>query len=118
MENTTIENLVHSVRIIRSNQKVLEAKIDTIEDKFVKIQERISDNWDQVGHLEADQLRVIDLIKKIDNRIKDFEDFIAKSVGKIRNLEILEKKPDIEEFKCIECSEVFQTKNILKTRIK
>lgn len=96
---------------------MLEAKIDTIEDRFVKLQCDISENWNQVGHLEADQLRVTDLIKEIDIKIKDFENAITKSADRIKDLEISEKRQPQEEFKCNECSEVFQTKRILRNHI-
>ena len=72
MDQKTLDNLLNSVEQIMSNQKKLEIKVNIIEDTFANIQNSLADNWDQVGHLEADQLRVIDLIKKTDLKIQEF----------------------------------------------
>ena len=57
---------MNSVEQIISNQNKLETKVTILEDSFDDIQNSLAENWNQVGHLEADQLRVINLIKKTD----------------------------------------------------
>ena len=103
--------------IIR-NQKTLEEKVDTIEAKFEDLQGSITENWNQMGHLESDQLKLSDLIKKIDIKLKEFDAAIAESVEKIKVMEVEPKTSGSMEFKCNECSGVFQTKQCLRKHLK
>ena len=92
-----IEHIMNTLKELTENQRTLEDKIDTIEDKvdtiedkfdtiedkvdisedevetigekFVVIKESITENWNQVGHLESDHLRLSNLVKKIDIRL-------------------------------------------------
>ena len=56
-----------------------------------KIQDSITENWNQVGHLESDHLIVSDHVKKIDMELNDFDKMISETVRSIKDLE-MEKK--------------------------
>ena len=80
-----IEQIMNTLKELTENQRTLEDKIDTIEDKvdtnedkvdtiedkFVVIKDSITENWNQVGHLESDHIRLSNLVKKIDIRLND-----------------------------------------------
>ena len=108
MDQKTLDNLMNSVEQIMSNQKKLEIKVNIIEDTFANIQNSLSEHWDQVGHLEADQLRVIKLIKKTDLKIQEFEEAITRCV---KNIELMKAEP---EKQLVENSDVLIVKRHLK----
>ena len=72
-----IDTIEDKVDTIEDKVDTNEDKVDTIEDKFVVIKDSITENWNQVGHLESDHLRLSDLVKKIDIRLNecDFNDY-------------------------------------------
>ena len=110
MDQKTLDNLMNSVEQIMSNQKKLEIKVNIIEDTFANIQNSLSEHWDQVRHLEADQLRLIDLIKKTDLKIQEFEEAITRCV---KNIELMKTEPEKttgRKFRCIDCQRKFETK--------
>ena len=57
-----------------------------------KIQDSITENWNQVGHLESDHLIVSDHVKKIDMELNDFDKMISETVRSIKDLEMDNKK--------------------------
>ena len=110
MDQKTLDNLLNSVEQIMSNQKKLEIKVNIIEDTFANIQNSLADNWDQVGHLEADQLRVSDIIKKTDLKIQEFDKAIERCVENIEHMKAEPEKSTGRKFRCIECQRKFGTK--------
>ena len=123
MDKKVIENLINSVKVIRRNQKTIETKVDIIEAKFEDLQSSITENWNQVGHLESDHLKVQDLIKKIDIKLIEFETSITETVEKIKVLEgDIERTVDntfekSTKHHCKECKETFDDKTRLRMHI-
>ena len=47
-------------------------RVDTIEDKLEDAQRNLTENLNQCGLLESEQLKASDLITKIDLKLKEF----------------------------------------------
>ena len=116
-----IKNIMSRLQVLIENQRRLETKVDTIEEKFEEIQNRITENWNQVGHLESDHLRVSDHIKEIDLRLDEFDKMINETVRRIKDLEVENKKLAVSKSQCNECTEcgkVFENKTYLRQHVK
>ena len=121
MDDKMIENIMSRLQVLIENQRRLETKVDTIEEKFEEIQNRITENWNQVGHLESDHLRVSDHIKEIDLKLNDFDKMINETVRRIKDLEVENKKLAVSKSQCNECTEcgkVFENKTYLRQHVK
>ena len=58
--------------MIWKDQKKLMERVDTIEDKLEDAQRNLTENLNQCGLLESEQLKASDLITKIDLKLKEF----------------------------------------------
>ena len=82
MDQKSIANLINTVKIIRSTQKALESKVDSLEEIFKNLQGTLAKDETQEDILVSEKNQVNDLIRKIDIKLNKFESDIKKSVGK------------------------------------
>ena len=77
MDQQVAENLVKSVKSLIKRQKALETKVDTLENKLVDVE---NSHKSEVENLEADKVKLSDLIKTIDKKLIKLEHDMAEAV--------------------------------------
>ena len=113
MDKKTMNNLMNAVHKLIDGQNTLEDRVEKLEDNLVDLEDKFTENWNQVGILEAYQLTLNDLIKEMDNKLDNLKKEMKNSIENIEELKVKQEKHDVNKssydkpFTCDHCEDEF-----------